>query len=83
MDRIIDMTFGSGEAAYHVILELYDRVGSCPSAVLLRRLALALQRVAYELLTLTAPSLTLTLTLGKHHSHGLQLRHLSPAAPKN
>ena len=26
IDRIIDLTFGSGEAAYHVILELYDRV---------------------------------------------------------
>ncbi|XP_026478468.1 nuclear export mediator factor NEMF homolog isoform X1 [Ctenocephalides felis] len=25
MDRIIDLQFGSGEAAYHVILELYDR----------------------------------------------------------
>ncbi|XP_041969362.1 nuclear export mediator factor NEMF homolog isoform X1 [Aricia agestis] len=25
IDRIIDMQFGSGEAAYHVILELYDR----------------------------------------------------------
>jgi predicted ribosome quality control (RQC) complex YloA/Tae2 family protein len=25
-DRIIDIQFGSGEAAYHVILELYDRV---------------------------------------------------------
>lgn len=25
IDRIIDLTFGSGEAAYHVILELYDR----------------------------------------------------------
>lgn len=25
-DRIVDMQFGSGEAAYHVILELYDRV---------------------------------------------------------
>ncbi|XP_052768636.1 ribosome quality control complex subunit NEMF-like [Mya arenaria] len=25
VDRIIDLTFGSGEAAYHVILELYDR----------------------------------------------------------
>ncbi|PVD25548.1 hypothetical protein C0Q70_13204 [Pomacea canaliculata] len=24
-DRIVDMQFGSGEAAYHVILELYDR----------------------------------------------------------
>lgn len=24
-DRIIDMQFGTGEAAYHVILELYDR----------------------------------------------------------
>ena len=28
IDRIVDMQFGSGEAAYHVILELYDRVGS-------------------------------------------------------
>lgn len=26
MDRIVDLQFGSGEAAYHVILELYDRV---------------------------------------------------------
>ncbi|XP_050305733.1 ribosome quality control complex subunit NEMF homolog [Anthonomus grandis grandis] len=25
IDRIIDMQFGTGEAAYHVILELYDR----------------------------------------------------------
>lgn len=25
MDRIIDMQFGSGEAAYHIILELFDR----------------------------------------------------------
>ncbi|XP_014674957.1 PREDICTED: nuclear export mediator factor NEMF-like [Priapulus caudatus] len=25
IDRIVDMQFGSGEAAYHVILELYDR----------------------------------------------------------
>lgn len=25
IDRIIDLQFGSGEAAYHVILELYDR----------------------------------------------------------
>lgn len=25
VDRIIDLQFGSGEAAYHVILELYDR----------------------------------------------------------
>lgn len=24
-DRIIDMQFGSGEAAYHIILEVYDR----------------------------------------------------------
>lgn len=24
-DRIIDLQFGSGEVAYHVILELYDR----------------------------------------------------------
>ena len=26
IDRIIDLQFGSGEAAYHVIVELYDRV---------------------------------------------------------
>lgn len=25
VDRIIDLQFGSGEAAYHIILELYDR----------------------------------------------------------
>ncbi|KAJ9582431.1 hypothetical protein L9F63_003229 [Diploptera punctata] len=25
MDRIVDLQFGTGEAAYHVILELYDR----------------------------------------------------------
>lgn len=25
MDRIVDMQFGTGEVAYHVILELYDR----------------------------------------------------------
>lgn len=24
-DRIIDLQFGSGEAAYHIILELFDR----------------------------------------------------------
>jgi len=24
-DRIVDFQFGSGEASYHVILELYDR----------------------------------------------------------
>lgn len=26
IDRIVDMQFGSNEAAYHVILELYDKV---------------------------------------------------------
>jgi len=26
VDRIIDLQFGSNEAAYHIILELYDRV---------------------------------------------------------
>lgn len=25
VDRMIDLQFGSGEAAYHIILELYDR----------------------------------------------------------
>lgn len=25
VDRIVDFQFGTGEAAYHVILELYDR----------------------------------------------------------
>jgi Predicted RNA-binding protein homologous to eukaryotic snRNP len=27
VDRIIDFTFGYDEAAYHLIVELYDRVG--------------------------------------------------------
>lgn len=26
VDRIIDMQFGSGEASYHLIVELYDKV---------------------------------------------------------
>lgn len=26
IDRIIDLQFGSGEAAYHLIVELYDKV---------------------------------------------------------
>jgi predicted ribosome quality control (RQC) complex YloA/Tae2 family protein len=26
IDRIVDMQFGSGEAAYHLIVELYDKV---------------------------------------------------------
>ena len=26
VDRIVDMQFGSGEAAYHLIVELYDKV---------------------------------------------------------
>ena len=26
IDRIVDMQFGSNEAAYHIILELYDKV---------------------------------------------------------
>ena len=31
VDRIVDLQFGSGEAAYHIILELYDRVrGTLP-----------------------------------------------------
>lgn len=25
LDRIVDLQFGTGEVAYHVILELYDR----------------------------------------------------------
>merc|ERR1719334_882478 len=25
MDRVVDLCFGQGEAAYHVIVELYDR----------------------------------------------------------
>ena len=25
VDRMIDLQFGSGDAAYHIILELYDR----------------------------------------------------------
>ena len=26
VDRVVDMQFGSNEAAYHLIIELYDRV---------------------------------------------------------
>ena len=26
MDRVVDLQFGSNEAAYHIIIELYDRV---------------------------------------------------------
>ena len=26
IDRIVDLQFGSSEAAYHIILELYDKV---------------------------------------------------------
>ena len=33
VDRIVDMQFGSGEAAYHVILELYDRVSAISSQI--------------------------------------------------
>ena len=29
MDRIVDFQFGSGEAAYHLILELYSQVTVC------------------------------------------------------
>jgi predicted ribosome quality control (RQC) complex YloA/Tae2 family protein len=28
VDRMVDLTFGSGEAAYHLIIELYDRVSA-------------------------------------------------------
>lgn len=29
IDRIVDLQFGSEQAAYHLILELYDRVSGC------------------------------------------------------
>ena len=28
VDRIVDLTFGSGEATYHIILELYSQAGA-------------------------------------------------------
>lgn len=28
IDRIVNLQFGSGEAAYHLIVELYDKVSS-------------------------------------------------------
>ena len=28
VDRIVDLTFGSGEATYHIILELYSQVSA-------------------------------------------------------
>ena len=30
-DRIVDLAFGSGEACYHLILEMYDRVCVAPT----------------------------------------------------
>jgi len=32
IDRIVDFQFGSDEAAYHLIVELYDRVSAEPQA---------------------------------------------------
>lgn len=32
-DRIVDFQFGSDEAAYHLIIELYDRVSGDPRKV--------------------------------------------------
>ena len=32
VDRIVDLQFGSDEAAYHLIVELYDRVRICLKA---------------------------------------------------
>lgn len=32
IDRIVDLQFGSDEAAYHLIVELYDRVRICLKA---------------------------------------------------
>ena len=32
IDRIVDLQFGSDEAAYHLIVELYDRVRIWPEA---------------------------------------------------
>ncbi|KAK3700284.1 hypothetical protein RRG08_033561 [Elysia crispata] len=43
MDRIVDLQFGSGEAAYHIMLELYDRGN------------LALTDHEYTILTLLRP----------------------------
>uniref|UniRef100_A0A8C7A159 Ribosome quality control complex subunit NEMF n=1 Tax=Nothoprocta perdicaria TaxID=30464 RepID=A0A8C7A159_NOTPE len=37
IDRIVDFQFGSDEAAYHLIIELYDRVGTKPPCVLCAR----------------------------------------------
>ena len=34
VDRIVDLTFGSGEATYHIILELYAQAGTPPPALL-------------------------------------------------
>lgn len=33
IDRIVDLQFGSDEAAYHLIVELYDRVSEGSSSV--------------------------------------------------
>ena len=34
VDRVVDLQFGANEAAYHVILELYDRVSSFTTAMI-------------------------------------------------
>ncbi|RUS85379.1 hypothetical protein EGW08_006864 [Elysia chlorotica] len=48
MDRIVDLQFGSGEAAYHIMLELYDRGN------------LALTDHEYTILTLLRPRTDVT-----------------------
>ena len=35
IDRIVDLQFGSGEAAYHLIVELYDRVSYQGQSIIL------------------------------------------------
>lgn len=35
-DRIVDFSFGTGEATYHIILEMYSQVDRCPHLPLTR-----------------------------------------------
>lgn len=36
VDRVVDIQFGSNEAAYHLIIELYDRVSQAKTITVLK-----------------------------------------------
>ena len=71
IDRIVDLQFGSGEAAYHVVLELYDRVRP-PILSLSLSLFLSLSLSLFLSLFLSL-SLSLCLSLSQSISLSLSL----------